>query len=568
MLESDAQLSESGVVLVGDYRVEPSTLRVIGNGQETLLEPRAMQLLVYFAVHQGRVLSRSELEEEVWGGRVVGEDALTNSISKLRRALGDNARNPVMIETVPKTGYRLIASVQRDVTVDSTESSAMNSPGKESPRQRSVTWWVIAALLAGIVFAGWWFYSIDDDTQTAQPTDSMVSDKPAVAIIPFDNLADEQQDYFANGITTNLITDMSKLSGITVIARGSVFSYQNTSAGTRQISRELNADYVVKGAVQRLQDQLRVNVQLIDAGTEQAVWAERYESKMSDLFKLQDQIASALVSAMRISIAPEERGIFSQYPTTNVTAYDLFLRGQEEYGYRTPEANRLAREYFEQAVALDPQFARATAGLALVYSREAIDGWTDTPGQSLEQATEYVDEAARINPTIPQIHFVSAQVALFNQQHDEAIRAIKRAIKFAPNYADAYALLAWILNYAGESKAALAELQTALRLNPITPSSYYQTRGEIRYVEGRYAEAVEAFRSTLLINPTHTRAHMWLIASLVQSGELEEARWQVSELLLNDQRVSLSRLNHAFPFRNDAIRQQLMENLKKAGLPE
>ena len=553
--------------MVGDYQVEPSALRVVGNEKVSRLEPRTMQLLVYFACHAGRVISRTELEEQVWEGRIVGEDALTNSISKLRRTLDDNARQPRIIETVPKTGYRLIASV-RWFDKQDPEAPKKNSVSSQATAKHNTLLWGAAIALLTIAFAGWLFDMVRTPVTQTPVTDTASTIKPSIAIIPFENLGDKPQDYFANGITTNLITDMSKLSGITVIAQGSVFAYLNSDVKTRQISSELNADYVVKGAVQRQQDRVRVNVQLIEAETERTLWAERYDGEMRDVFKFQDKIANALVSALRIRLAPGESEIFSRYPTTNVAAYDLFLRGQEEYGHRTRESNRSAREYFERAIALDPGFARATASLALVYSRDAFDGWTDSPERSLATAVEFAEAAARINPTIPQIHFVAGQVALFREEHANAIAAAKRAIEYAPNYADGYAFLAWALNYSGRQAEAEKALKVAMRLNPISPSSYHEAQGEIRFIQGQYAKAIEAFNTALQINPSHMRAHMWLIATLVQLGKLEETQWQVDELLLTHADFSLSRLDHAFPFKDASIRQQLIQNLKQAGLPQ
>lgn len=565
---NEKQLNEISTFSIGDYQVEPSALRVTGNDKTSRLEPRTMHLLVYFATHAGRVISRNELEEQVWEGRIVGEDALTNSISKLRRILGDNARQPRFIETVPKTGYRLIADVRwLDKQASGAPQAVAVNDDKQPAKRRTWLYGTAIALLA-IVFAGWMFNALRTPDSQAPVTDVTSTNKPSIAIIPFENLGDKPQDYFANGITTNLITDMSKLSGMTVIAQGSVFAYQNSDAKTRQISSELNADYVVKGAVQRQQDRVRVNVQLIEAETERTLWAEKYQGEMRDVFKFQDKIASALVSALRIRLAPGESEIFSRYPTTNVAAYDLFLRGQEEYGHRTRQSNRSAREYFEQAIALDPEFARATASLALVHSRDAFDGWTDSPERSLARAAEFAEAAARINPTIPQIHFVAGQVALFREEHDNAIAAAERAIEYAPNYADGYAFLAWASNYAGRQAEAEKALQVAMRLNPISPASYYETQGEIRFIQGQYMNAIESFNTALQINPSHMRARMWLIATLVQLSKPEETQWQVDELLLTHADFSLSRLDHAFPFQDASIRQQLMQNLKHAGLPE
>jgi adenylate cyclase len=538
-------------------------LRVIGDDQAVVrLEPRAMKVLVYLVEHTGKVISRAELEEKIWEGRIVGEDALTNTISKLRRAFADNARHPKIIETLPKTGYRLIADVD---WID-----VPSGPGKRSALPGHF-WTRLLVILAVVGGAAMWWVAQQHPVSSLEV--SVKGDRldgiPSVAIMPFLNLGEKpEQDYFANGITTNLITDLSKISGLLVIAQGSVFSYQGSSFGTKDISRELNADYIVRGSVQRQGERVRVNTQLIEAANERALWAERYDGELVDVFKLQDQIATSLVAALRIELAPGERNIFSRYPTASVQAYDLFLRGLEEYGHRTPDSNSSARTHFEQAIELDPKFARAAAGLALVHSRDAIDGWTTTPDQSLDRALELVGIAADLNPAIPQVHFVAGQVALFRGLHAEAIEATRRAIHYSPNYADAYALLAWILNYAGQPDEALAVLETATRLNPVIPASYSEILGEIHFSQGNYTDALAEFERALQINPTHMRARMWLVTTLAQTDALDEARWQAGELTLLNPDFSLARLRYAFPFVDPSVRDKLLDGLRQAGLPE
>lgn len=567
MPESHSQLSETRTFRVGDYCVEPSMLRIINDGQDVRLEPRTMQLLVYLAEHAGEVVSRTKLEEEIWDGRIVGEDALTNSISKLRRAFNDNARNPSVIETLPKTGYRLIDNVEwvesepTRPRVTSTASARRHSmPGRLwAP--------LLLILLAGVVI--WWTVIRQPGLD---PESSIQNDvpyaKPSLAILPFQNLGETpQQDYFANGITTNLITDLSRVSALRVIASGSVFSYKDAS-GTKTISRELNVDYVVRGSVQRQGNRVRVNTQLIEAASERALWAERYDTDMNDMFKLQDMIAIALVEALNVELSSAELDIFSNFPTASGEAYDLFLRGMEEYGHRTPESNRSAQGYFEQAVELDPQFARAIAGQALVHSRYAIDGWTATPNRSLDRAAHFAESAAEINYSIPQLHFVAGQVALFRGEHAQAVEALQRAIDFSPNYADAYGLLAWVLTYDGRLDEAETALKTASRLNPVIPSSYSEILGEIRFLQGRYDDAITAFERALRINPTHMRARMWLIATLVQTGSQDEAQWQADVLTLSIPGFSLARLQYAFPFRDQTVREKVLQSLRQAGLPE
>lgn len=528
-----------------------------------------MQLLVYFAAHAGRVISRTELEENIWG-RVVGEDALTNTISKLRRTFIDDARNPKVIETVPKTGYRLIAEVNWNDA--QPEPSLQQRSGSERTLSRNIRFWIwlllSLAFLLGV--AGWLLIQQQAAPKIVQQiTDGAVERKPSVAIIPFENLDEKPgQEYFANGITVNLITDLAKISGLLVIAPGSAFVYQSSISETRQISRELDVDYIVRGSVQRQDDRLQVNVQLIEAAGERALWAERYNSEMGEIFELQDQVVTALVAALRIKLAPNERDILKKYPIDNVEAYDLFLRGMEEYGHRTPESNRSAREHYEQAIALVPDFARAIAGLALVHSRDAIDGWTETPRQSMALAEQLAEKAAAINPSIPQVHFVTGQVALFNGQHAKAIEATKQAIAYSPNYADAYAMLAWIMNFAGHPNEALSALETAVRLNPIVPASYSEILGEIYFVQGKYVDAIDAFNRALNASPLHMRARMWLIVALAQIGNKDEMTWQKDELAISNPGFSLKLLEYAFPYQEQSIREKLMLDLRKAGLPE
>ena len=213
--------------------------------------------------------------------------------------------------------------------------------------------------------------------------------------------------------------------------------------------RNLEVDYVVSGSVQRSGDRLRVNVQLIAVPVERALWAERYDGAMDDIFEVQDSITAAVIAALEIELAPPERAFLARRPTASTAAYDHNLRGLQDHGHRTRDQNLSARDQFRRATELDPSFARAYAGLALTHSRDATDGWTETPLSSLAQVADLAHQAAGMDPSLAQVHFVSGQVDLFRRRHVEAVEATERAIRVHPNYADAYALQAWILNYAG-----------------------------------------------------------------------------------------------------------------------
>ena len=526
-----------------------------------------MQVLIYLAERAGRVVSRAELEEHVWPGRIVTEDSAIKAIAKLRRVFHDDAREPRVIETLPKSGYRLIAQVTR-----ATEGERRTTASSEIT-ERAALWqrgparkWIIAAGGTALLLLSIWI--VFDRKSEVHTTPPPVSERPSVAVIPFGNLGRvPDDDYFTNGLTADLITDLSKLKTLLVIAPQTTFVYRDTDAEPALVSSKLDVDYLVTGSVQRLEQTLRINVRLIEARGGQALWSERYVGALSDLFSMQDRIAAAVVSALELELAPDEQRKLASRSTASIAAYDVYLRGLEAHGGRSEAQNRIARRHFGEAVALDPQFARAYAGLALTYSREAIDGWTSSPSNSLTEAARYADKAASMNSLLPQVHFVTGQIRLFQYRHAEAIAAAERAIEVNPNYADAFALLAWTLNYAGRPEKAILALNMAMRLNPRPPASYLEILGEIYFSQGRYKEAADTFQSVLNTNPAYLRARLWNAATLVRAGSRDLAEWEIEEALVASPQLALARLASAFPFKDSRLQESVLSALRVAGLP-
>jgi len=429
-------------------------------------------------------------------------------------------------------------------------------------------WSVAAIAITALVMSALATWLAVAPTRVADVAGSTAA-KPSVAVLPFDNLGDKpEQDYFADGVTAHLITDLSKVSGLFVIAPGSVFPYKGTDTPPRQVSAELAVDYVVSGSVQRSGQRLRVHVQLIGARDERAIWGEHYEGTPADVFAIQDMLTAAVISVLQVELPPAERELLSRRATTSVVAYDYYLRGIEAHGRRSSAQNREARRFFQQATELDPDFARAYAGLAMSHARDALDGWVSTPMQSLERAETLIDRAEAIDTTLAQVHFVRGLVNLFSRRHLDALTAARRALQVDPNYADAHALSAWILNYAGRSGEAELSMDKAMRLNPKASASYFEVLGEIRFAQRRYADAVAVFDRVLAINPNYMRARMWNAASLVQTGEIDRAEWQVTELLALDPGLSLQQLGFAFPFKDPRELDRVVDGLRTAGLPE
>jgi TolB-like protein/DNA-binding winged helix-turn-helix (wHTH) protein/Tfp pilus assembly protein PilF len=558
--EQGLALTNQSPFVLGEARIDPPLLRIDRNGSSRRVEAKVMRVLLALARNPGRVVSRRDLEREVWPGRIVTDDALTNAVVKLRKALEDNPRHPQIVETIAKSGYRL--KLQPETLAAEPEAAA----GAHVARP----WrWGLVALLAVIAAAGLtgWLslrHGLQPGGQSPAPDQSA-----SVAVIPFEVLGgDISQAYFSEGITLDLITELSQLPGLLVIAPSTTFGYRGTRAGDREIGTELGVAYLVRGAVQRSGDQLRINARLVAAADGQTLWAERFTGAAQVVFQIQDQVTQGVAAALRVRLVRSAKPINRSGATGSIAAYDEFLRGQEHYGRRTREDNQAARDHFERAVALDPAFARAHAGLALAWSRLAIDGWTEDPGGALSKSARHAEDAAVIDPSVPQIHFVRAQVELFRGHHDAAAAAASTALELDPNYADAYALLAWVLHYSGRPDQAWPALGEARRRNPVASASYRQIAGEIYFATGRYRQAEGEFRAALQRNPAHTRARLWLALTLVKLQREDEAIWEAQELTAANPDFALHRLLLAFPLKDPQQSTALTEALARLGLPE
>ena len=568
MEEKDQDLTFPGYppFALGDARVDPPALSIEIRGVRLRVEAKTMQMLLVLAREPGRVVSRQALEGEVWAGRVVTDDSVTNAIGKLRKALHDNPRSPWAIETIAKSGYRLKVEPKRllEETVPATAHPQERAVRRSSRRRTS---FVVLALGVALALSALLFWPAREQTTTDES--KVASAEASVAVIPFDVLhEDPSQAYFAEGITLDLITELSRLPGLLVIAPGTVFGYRGTVADDRLIASELGVHYLIRGGVQRIGERVRINVRLLEADRGLLLWAERFDGEATGLFRIQDEVVKGIARSLPAKLALPAQPMERSGATDSIAAYDEFLRGQERYGRRTPEDNRIAAEHFERAAALDPSFARAYSGLALVWSRLAIDGWTDEPEEALEKAVTYAQKAASIDRSVPQIHFVLAQVDLFRRQHQRAAAAATTALELDPNYADAYALLAWILHYAGRPDQAEAALREALRRNPASSASYREIAGEIYFTTGRYEKAEAELRAALERNPAHMRARLWLAATLATLGNVEEASWEVQELLAVNPDFSLSRLLLAFPLKDRRQLDVLTAALAKLGLED
>jgi TolB-like protein/DNA-binding winged helix-turn-helix (wHTH) protein/Tfp pilus assembly protein PilF len=544
---------------VGDWTVDPAANRLFRGEREVRVEPKVMRVLTYLAERQGEVVSRHDLEAHVWTGMIVTDDAVTNTVIKLRRALGDKARNPAYIETIAKSGYRLIAKVSAVATQDDSTTPAPH--GQPS--------WSKILIIGLLVLSGtlvFWF-TARPPVSTPDPIAHIPAPGPLVAVLPFENLsADPEQDYFSDGITEDLITDLSKIAGLRVVARNSVFAYKGSTETEQQIGADLRARYIVKGSVRRAEQRLRINVRLADATDGSNRWAERYDREISDIFRVQDEITRRVVGALRVTLSSDDRQRLLRKYTASVEAYDLFLHGLDHYGRRSGEDNALAKDFFERAIAIDPGFARAYAGLALTYTINAVNGWGATLEQSLTQAEALVNKAQELDADLPQVHFVTGEVQMYRGNYVAALDEVARAIELKPSYADAYALLGWVLHFAGRPQEGLVAMQRAIELNPNVPGAYRMVQGALRYALEEFTEAVRMLELAVEGNPNYQLARVFLAAAHAAAGHEEEAKWQISEILMLNPDFSLADVERGAPFRDPAYRERFLRDLKRAGL--
>jgi adenylate cyclase len=559
---------------VADWEVDPASGAIRQGEIAHKLEPRVMDLLVVLAQQPGEVLPREELESKVWSGMVVGYDALSSAMIKLRKALGDDPHQPRYIETLPKKGYRLIAPVQAvEATVENPDIPTDTQPTiipQTTAFFRKPSWQIIAGALLILVVGllGWQLYKrsvpeIDDVALLTQRTDT-----PAIAVLPFSNMSDDPaQTYFSDGITEDLITDLSRLSGLTVIARNSVFSFKGSMPEPQEVARHLGARYLLQGSVRRVANHVRINVTFIDAERGLNIWAERFDGSLDDIFTLQDQVLDKVVSELEVTLTSQEEANLKKPTAANVEALQEFFWGRAVFGNITKQENEAARRRYRRAIELDPNFAEAYAALSLTYLDDWRRRWGGSREESIKKATDLAQQAIRIDPNVPQAHFALGYIYLYVYKgHERAIEQAKKTLALAPNYADGYALLSSAYFFSGYPEKALPLDRKAMRLNPASSFLYFVHLGRSYYFQKHYQQALEAFQNAEEKNHNYLANHLWMAATYAQLDQLDDAAWEVDQIYTLDPDFSLSYWMDTRPIKKSEHRQHLLAGLHKAGL--
>ena len=522
---------------IGEWWADRTT-NELGRGPETVrVEPKAMEVLMALVGRAGQVVSREELLAAVWPGVVVGDEALTQSIIKLRRALGDSPRSPAYIETISKRGYRLIAPV------GGGQAAAARLP----PTRRWIWAGAAAVLLAVLSFYSW---------SPARPPAAAPATHEAltVTVLPFETVGTgPEQRYLAQGIGSDLMTDLSGLSGLRLIS----------PSGGRAAN---SARYVVSGSVQREAARLRVNVRLIDAASGEQLWTQRYERPFGDLFAIQTEISRSVAEHLPARIGAAERERLARRYTFSLPAYDYFLRGQALFLVRSIRDNHEARALFAKAIELDPKFARAYAALAMTHAMEYRYQSSAESSAPLKRALELAETARQIDPGIAEVYWALGFVQAQSRRHREALGFLQKAIELNPSYADAYAFMGGIHTYLGEPAKSIPLLRTALRLNPDGGHLYYLLLGRAYLFENDTEQALLNLRQAHARNAENLETRLYLAAALAARGERGEAEWEAEQIRVQEPGFSMRGWLETYPLTSAPHQRRMLELLANLGL--
>jgi TolB-like protein/DNA-binding winged helix-turn-helix (wHTH) protein/Tfp pilus assembly protein PilF len=544
------------------------------DGTSLKLQPQPAKVLAVLIQRAGETVSRQELAAEVWGSDtfVDFEQGLNYAIRQIRAVLKDDAEQPQFVETVPKRGYRFIAPLKEEIVPTDTVGSAIAPDGPVA--RRKAPWRVITALIAvgavGAALVVGYRLRRGPDGATTHPIGSL-------AVLPLQNLSgDPEQQYFSDGMTEELITDLAKLGGVRVISHTSVERYRNTKQALPEIARELGVDAIVEGAVIRSNDRVRITAQLIDARSDRHLWAESYERNLGDILALQGRLAQDIADEVRIKVTPQAQSRLATARKTTSGAYDAYLRGRYLWNQRNAEAIAIAIQYFQQAVHEDPNFAAAYSGLADCY----WVGWGAK--QDIPLADKHARKAIFLQPDLAEAHSSLGNVLVREHQVDKGGDELRRALELNPNSAMAHQFYASYLLTVGRPADALAEsdralqldpfsapinnmrtiilidsrnydeaLNQALRLKEIIPKSQwvYQQLARIYWLQGKAPEAIDEEKKTAVL----AHSEQWLrdqeaVAMTYKRWGMRAARFKAAQLAEQTRSIDFDGIWAAFAY--------------------
>jgi TolB-like protein/DNA-binding winged helix-turn-helix (wHTH) protein len=525
----------------GGFRFDARAGELWDDREQARLTPRAAAVLSMLAEHAPRIVSRQELFEQVWSGLAVSDDALTSCIQELRQALGDDARAPRYIETRHRRGYRLIEPVT--VIGEGTECAEGTIASPPGP----------SCLGEPTARAG-----------AALP----LPDRPSIAVLPLVNMGgDPDQEHFADGMTEDLITGLSRIRWLFVIARNSTYQYKGKRPDARRVGRELGVRYVLEGSVRRQGRHLRINAQLIDAIGGGHHWAERYDRTLGDFFTVQDEITRNVAAVIEPRLLAAEGVRALARSADDLDAWELVARAQTRVWRMSKPDFEAAIGGLDRAVETYPDYAPARSLLAFSLLFAVHMGWLDR-ARELQRGHEQAQTAVALDDHDPWGHIALGYEALMGRRAEDSVAAFRRAVDLNPSSAAAHGHLGHALAFAGQDQAAIRHAEEAIRLSPFDPmmALFLGTIGVAHYLAGRYAEAVRYTGEAARVRPGFQGAHRLRCASLARAGRVGEARSLLAGILCEQPKLSLGWLRANVPYQTPELMERFLDGMRLAGL--
>jgi TolB-like protein/Flp pilus assembly protein TadD len=415
------------------------------------------------------------------------------------------------------------------------------------------------------------YYVLLEGASSASPPEVAVSQpaqaqRASIAVLPFANMSgDPEQEYFADGISEDIITALSKISGLFVIARNSSFTFKGKNVHVGEVGKKLGVRFILEGSVRKAGNRVRITAQLVDASSAGHIWAERYDRELTDVFAVQDEVTKEIVAALALNLTIGEEQQLTGEHTSSPEAYDSFLRGRELWHLQTKETNAEARVALQRAIELDPNFAPAYALLAITHMRDYLNQWSPSPSLSLEEGYKVAQEAVGRSDRDPYAHWALGSLYLWLRRHDEAERELRRAISLNPSFSLGYTLLGLTLHYSGGSEEALHYFERAIALDPYT-DVYLHFQSQAYFQLGRYEKAVEVLKRRLTRHPDTDISRVLLAASFGHLGRTDEARAQWQEVFRINPKYSLEHRRKVLPYKNPSDFELVVQGLRKADI--
>ncbi len=524
----------------GNFVLDVGRRELMNGAEMVAVEPQVFDLISYLVENRDRVVSKDDLIEHVWNGRVVSESTLTSRITSARQALGDDGENQRLIRTVSRKGLRFIADVR--------EGEGPSPAAK--PEAMGLSLDTVTPVSHGTLLP-------------------RIPDKPSIAVLPFTNMSgDPEQEYFSDGITEDIITALSRLRWFFVIARNSTFVYKGQAVNVKQVGRDLGVRYVLEGSVRKSGPRVRITCQLLDGISGNHIWSERYDRELTDIFALQDEITASVTSAIEPKLLAAE-GIRSEARSTeDLDAWDLVARALSHFWKLTAADSANAIAILRQAVEHYPNYAPAHSMLAFALFASGYVGWIP-PGTERDFAAQLARRAAELDDSDPWAHLALGYYEFTGRNTEEAIRHFSAALDLNPNFAAAAGSIGFALALDGRSDEAIRHFEQAMRMSPRDPfnSFFFVGIAAAHYLAGRYPEAIKWAKQAVQLRPGYLGAHRILCASLAQAGHVEEAKAVLQTLRQMHPDISLAGIRQSVPYTAGPM-EKFLDGMRKAGLTE